>query len=308
MKHLFIINPTSGKGNDKQALGERILKCAKAKGVEAEVRCAEHACDAADYIADFAARYEKEEIRIYACGGDGTLCKAVNGIMRLENREKISLGVLPVGTGNDFVRNFGERELFLNIEAQLDAAPKRIDLLRCNDIYCINMINIGFDCQVVVRTATIKKRKLIPSKLAYIFGLLITLIKKPGTRITLSGDGGETQKKELLLSTFANGGYCGGGFYSNPEASLKDGKVNALFVKNISRTAFLGLVSKYKKGEHLSGKYDHILSSEKSSAYHLVFDTPTEISVDGEIFTLDRADIECMKGALSFLVPSDVKQ
>ncbi len=303
MKYLFIINPASGKSATKDGLGERISECAAKKNIEAQVKITDKPGDTAEYIAELADAYPEEELRVYVCGGDGTLCEAVNGIMRIDGRERISLGAVPVGTGNDFVRNFGKRELFLDIDAQLDAHPMRIDLLKCNDIYSINMINIGFDCQVVVRTATIKKRKLVPSKLAYIFGLLITLVKKPGTRMVICDEKGNKLTRELLLSTFANGSYCGGGFYSNPRACLDDGMINSLFVKNISRTAFLRLVSKYKKGMHLSGEYDHILSSEKSKSYSLVFDERTEVSIDGEIMSVDRADIECAENALSFLVP-----
>ncbi len=303
MKYLFIINPASGKSATKEGLAERILEGAAKNNIEVQVQATCKPGDTAEYITAFANAYPEEELRVYVCGGDGTLCEAVNGIMRMDGRERISLGAVPVGTGNDFVRNFGARELFMDIGAQLCATPKRIDLLRCNDIYSINMINIGFDCQVVVRTATIKKRRLVPSKLAYIFGLLITLIKKPGTRMVICDEKGNKLTRELLLSTFANGSYCGGGFYSNPQACLEDGMINSVFVKNIPRTAFLGLVGKYKKGLHLSGEYDKILSSEKTKSYSIVFDGPTELSVDGEIVVANKADIECIGGALNFLVP-----
>ncbi len=303
MKYLFVINPASGKSATKEGLEERISECAAKKNIEVQIKITDKPGDTAEYIAELADTYPKEELKVYVCGGDGTLCEAVNGIMRIDGRERICLGAIPVGTGNDFVRNFGERELFLNIDAQLDAHPTRIDLLKCNDIYSINMINIGFDCQVVVRTSTIKKKKLVPSKLAYICGLLVTLIKKPGTRMSISDGQGNKETRELLLSTFANGSYCGGGFYSNPNACLDDGMINSLFVKNISRTAFLRLVSKYKKGLHLSGEYDHILSSEKSKSYSLVFDEMTDLSIDGEIVVADKAYIECVEGALKFLVP-----
>ncbi len=306
MEYLFIINPASGKSNTKEGLGERILECAKRRGIEAELKYTERAGDVGDFIAEFARVNPNEDIKVYVCGGDGTLCEAVNGIMKAEDRGRISLGVLPVGTGNDFVRNFGEKELFLDIDAQLDAKKRRIDILRCNEIYAVNMINIGFDCQVVVRTATIKKRKLVPSRLAYICGLALTLIKKPGTRMTLIADGGEQAEKKLLLSTFANGGYCGGGFHSNPESSLDDGMVNALFINNIPRRRFVRIVDKYKKGLHLSGEYADILSSEKAVSYQLSFDAPTEVSIDGEIMVMDKADIECIGGAIDFLVPSGV--
>ncbi len=303
MKYCFIINPASGKAATKEGLEERILDRASYKGLDATVLHTGAVGDTQRFIASFARQNAGEDIRFYVCGGDGTICEAVNGIMALPDRTGIHLGVIPVGTGNDFVRNFDNKELFLDIESQLDAVELDVDLLKCNDTYCINMINIGFDCQVVVKTAKIKRHHLIPSKLAYIFGLVGTLVKKPGVAMKIAYDGHESEHDELLLTTFANGSFCGGGFYSNPKASLCDGKIDALFVNDISRTKFVSIVGKYKSGTHLDGSCDSLLHSSKAQSYSLVFDSPTEISLDGEIMRVDRADICCIGEAISILVP-----
>ncbi len=303
MKYCFIINPASGKSATKEGLAEKIQEAADVRGIEATVLTTSQAGDTQRFMLEFALNNALEEIRFYVCGGDGTLCEAVNGIMSLPRRDGVHLGIIPVGTGNDFVRNFGDKDNFLNMEAQLDAEPLEIDLLRCNDLYCINMINIGFDCQVVVKTAKIKRHKLIPSKLAYIFGLVLTLIKKPGVQMKLSCGSAAAEDKKLLLTTFANGGFCGGGFHSNPNSSLCDGKIDALFVNNISRTKFIGIVNRYKSGTHLTGEFDAILHAKKAELYKLIFDKPTEISVDGEIITVNSADIHCLPRAISVLLP-----
>ncbi len=303
MKHCFIINPASGKPKSKEGLEERISECAKQKGIEACIIKTEQPGDMQRYISELAEKYAGEQLYIYACGGDGTLCEAVDGIMSLPSRENIYLGVVPVGTGNDFVRNFGEREPFLDIDAQLDASVLDVDLLRCNDTYCLNMVNIGFDCQVVVKTAKIKKHKLVPSKLAYILGLVATLAKKPGAHMSIAADGGEGEKRQLLLSTFANGAFCGGGFNSNPQASLCDGKINALLVNDISRTKFVSIVGKYKSGTHLDGSCSQLLENGWAERYSLEFDCPTQISIDGELRTVDRLDICCVPQAIRVLLP-----
>ena len=303
MKYCFIINPASGKKETKDGLSQKIEERAIARGLDVCVMTTEKAGDAKEYVISFYNSNKGEDIRFYVCGGDGSLCEAVNGVMQLEDRSRVSLGVIPVGTGNDFVRNFTNGEDFFDIDAQLDAKRMEIDGLRCNDFYAVNMINIGFDCQVVVRTASFKRRKFVPSRLAYIFGLVVTLVKQPGVNIGVQSDDGETIKKQLLLTTFANGCFCGGGFHSNPEATLIDGKINALFVNNVSRRKFVSLVGQYKKGTHLAGQYSDILSSEKAGEYHLTFDEPTQISVDGEIVTVERADISCVSRGLGILIP-----
>ena len=308
MKYCFIINPASGKTTTKEGLEEKIKdRCAMAEK-ECHILFTQKVGDAREYIPRFCKEHTDSEIRFFACGGDGTLCEAVNGVMALDesDRARVSLGVIPVGTGNDFVRNFEPKELFMDVEAQLEATPVKIDLIKCNDFYAVNMINIGFDCQVVCKTDEFKHKKFIPSKLAYICGLVVTLIKKPGVEMTVSADGKPAESKKLLLTTFANGNFCGGGFHSNPNAELCDGKIDALFVKNVSRTKFLSLVGSYKKGTHLCGKYEDILSNFKATSYNIDFDRPTNISVDGEVLTVDNVQMSCLSGALSFLVPKGI--
>ena len=307
MKYCFIINPASGKAKNKAELEGKIREVCDAAGVEYTVVFTESVGDARLRMLDFyeAHKDSGEEIRFYACGGDGTLCEAVGGVMALSDAENVSLGVIPVGTGNDFVRNFAPKELFHDIGAQINGQTVKIDLIKCNDMYAVNMINIGFDCNVVVKTNQVKRKKFGPSKLAYICGLVMTLIKKPGVSMTLTADGNE-ERRELLLTTFANGCFCGGGFHSNPLAELCDGHIDTLFVNDITRRKFLSLVGQYKKGTHLCGKYDDMLCCMKNKEYDIRFDSPTPISVDGEIVTVDSIHMECVPAALGFIVPEGV--
>lgn len=303
MRYCFIINPASGKPASKQGLEASIANAFSKLSNEVSVLYTQRAGDIGELIASFC-REHSEQIRIFVCGGDGTLCEAVNGIMRLPDKDRVSLGVVPVGTGNDFVRNFENKEAFLDMAAQLKAEPMSIDLIKCNGIYAVNMINIGFDCQVVVKTSVLKKKPYIPSCLAYICGLVLTLIEKPSVKMKISVDGGAAEERELLLSTFANGAYCGGGFNSNPNARIIGGDVNSFFVKNISRTRFLSLVGSYKKGTHLTEKNLSILRDFTAKRFEIRFDKPTEVSVDGEIICVDGLKIECERSALNLLVPS----
>ena len=150
----------------------------------------------------------------------------------------------------------------------------------------------------------IKRSPLVPSKLAYIFGLLLTFIKKPGVKAKISIDGGEEFEKSLLLTTIANGCFCGGGFHSNPEALITDGKLNALFVNNIKRLRFIQLVSSYKKGTHLVPENASILSTVDSNSLDLVFEGTQSLSVDGEIVDVcGKANIKVVRGGINFVIP-----
>ena len=150
----------------------------------------------------------------------------------------------------------------------------------------------------------IKRFPLVPSKLAYILGIIPTLITKPSVKTTAYVDENEGSDKSLLLMTIANGCYCGGGFHSNPEALLTDGKINVLFVNNIGRLRFIQLVSSYKKGTHIVPKNASVLSTENCSSLDLVFEGVQSASVDGEIHDIDKKlHIEVIRGGLNFLVP-----
>ena len=215
-----------------------------------------------------------------------------------------SVGLIPKGTGNDFARNFANGELFFDIDAQTDGSPVLVDVLACNDMYAINMVNIGFDCEVVKRMVRIKRSPLVPSKLAYIVALVMTLIKKPGVETEVSFDSSEREKRSLLLTTIANGCFCGGGFHSNPKASLVDGNIDSLLVNNVSRRTFLRLVPSYKKGTHLVEKNFSIISANTVKTLDMYFDGFQSISVDGELFEVDRElHMSVLRGALKFNVP-----
>lgn len=306
MKFCFIINPNAGKGSFLEEAKIKIKEACEKKQVSYDMFCSQSVEDAKAYIAKTAAL--GEEVTFYACGGDGTICKTVSAIMALpeENRENVFLGVIPMGTGNDFVSNFAHKELFFDIEAQINGSPCAIDLFKCNDTYSINMVNVGFDSHVVCTKEKIGKKAWVPRKLAYIFSLVITLVRKPGVKMSFEADGAEKVRKELLLATFANGSFCGGGFYSNPKASLFDSQIDCIAVKNVGRIKFLSLVGSYKKGLHLGDKFKKIIEHFKCGEAHIYLDEETPVSVDGEIIPMREIHISVAPRALKVMLPDGV--
>ena len=122
----------------------------------------------------------------------------------------------------------------------------------------------------------------------------------------ISTDGKEKIKKELLLTTFANGAFCGGGFNSNPKAELDDGMIDCIAVKDISRAKFISLVGSYKKGLHLGEKFKAVIDHFKCATADMYFDDETAISVDGEIVRVRELHMSVDKKALTFMVPKGV--
>ena len=303
MKYCFIVNPKAGKGQSVDSVCADVKRICEEREVDYDLFVSECIGDTKKQVAKLAD--EGDEVCFIACGGDGTLCETTLAVMALpsEQRERVSVGVIPMGTGNDFASNFENKQAFFDISAQIDHTPYEIDLVKCNDMYSINMVNVGFDSHVVCQKEKIGRKKWVPRKLAYVISLLITLIKKPGIKAELICDGEEPIHKELLLTTLANGAFCGGGFYSNPLASLTDGQVDVITVKNVGRIKFLTLVGSYKKGVHIRDKFKKIVENFKCRTADMYFDREMPVSIDGEIVNTKEIHISIERAALKFMLP-----
>ena len=305
MKHFFVVNPHAGKGNKVAELISSINQVCSERGVDYEVYTTKSVGDAEKFVRGICVKCENSDTvcRFYACGGDGTVNECVNGM--IDHSAQHELAVIPIGTGNDFVRNFGGSEIFNDINTQLDAIVTKCDVIKYNNRYCMNVANIGLDCEVVSRTDKIKKNPLVPSKLAYIFGLVGEFIKKSGIEFECTIDGEVREKKRFLLAFFANGGFYGGGFHAAPLAELKDGLMDVCLINYVSRLTFLGLVGSYKKGTHLEAKNrDEVFEYLKCSEINIKFDKVEKVCIDGEIEECEALNIKVIRDKINFAVPS----
>lgn len=301
MQHHFIINPAAGKGTLVRSLTERIRTTASERGVNFEIYLTKHPRDAVNFVTATLAK-GGERHRFYACGGDGTLGEVVSGAPLCERAE---FALIPIGTGNDFCRNFSDRSAFFDIDRQLDGEAMPIDLIRYNDRYCVNMLNVGFDCNVVVKTLSLKKKAWIPSGMAYSAGVALALMQKMSTPMYIELEDGEKIERPLLLLSLANGQFYGGGFRSNPCALLSDGLFDINIIEKVSRATFLSLVGAYKAGKHLevAAKY---ITYRKARSVYIRFDEETMLCADGELEPVTEVKAEILPGAARFVVPRSV--
>ncbi len=301
MKHLFIVNPAAGKGNKLQKLMESIQAACKAKGQNYSVYSTENRGDALRYVKQECETRGEETLRIYACGGDGTINEVVNGAVGYEG---VEIAIVPIGTGNDFIRNFGEKEDFFDLENQMESEAVECDLLHCNDKYCVNMVNIGFDCEVADRMATIRRNPMVPGKFAYVAGLAIEFARLGKVHFHLTVDGVYQGERNLLLSLFANGSFCGGGFRTAPYADVFGGKMDVCFINQVGRLELLSLIGNYKKGDFLLTKNaPRYFEYRKCSEVFLEFDNEQKICVDGEIESCKTLHLKIAKKAIRMVVP-----
>ncbi len=300
MKHFFIVNPASGTNKKFRNVFESI-KTVFEKRKESFIIHNTTAVGEATGFVRSVCESSDEPVRFYACGGDGTINETALGLIGYDHAE---LAVIPLGTGNDFVRNFENKENFFDIDAQLDGERCCFDLLRYNDKYSVNMINMGFDCQVAKQVPKLKKLRIIPSKLAFIIGVVQKFATMPKVKAKIFIDGEEQKENELLLCAIANGCFCGGGFKSSPLADLNDGVVDICIIKPISRMKFISIIGSYKDGTYLSNeKCQEIATYKKCRDVEIRFEKPTDVCIDGEIELLTSLKISSVSNALNMCVP-----
>ena len=302
MIYHFIMNPKSGRHKRLGNLEKIIQTACRSRRLSYHIYYTVCEGDATEYVVSMLRINPGVMQRFICVGGDGTLNEIVNAAPESPCAE---FGVIPSGTGNDFTKNFTNQQLFSDINAQIDGKSEKIDLIKCNEHYCINMINIGFDCAVAKEASELKKKKLATPALAYILGVVVVLCRKFGSKMRIVYDDGEVIEKELTLTAIGNGKYCGGGFKTAPRAELRDGLFDVCAIDKVSRLTFLSLVGSYKKGTFLENeKAQRIINHRQDSHFRMEFDESVPICIDGEIRYAKTADFSILPRALNFVVPN----
>lgn len=309
-RHIFILNPAAGQGK-AFSLEDEIIKTGIRLGIDVEIYKTKEVLDAQVEANRLAKTASKDlPIRIYACGGDGTVNEVLNGIVGYDN---VELAIVPTGTGNDFIRNFGTINDFLDIEKQILGTSQKVDVIGYKSStdsytairYCINMINIGFDCDVVREAAILKKKPFISGSMAYLIGVVKKLYQMKGTNLKVLLEDEKVIDGKLLLMAVGNGCFCGGGVKGVPYAKTDDGLMDVSMIKRCSRTQLIMVFSKYVKGTHLetqlAKEYIKYVKVKKLSI--ISNDETMYFSTDGEITHTKRLDLELIPKAVNFSVP-----
>ena len=304
MKHIFIINPVSGNGKDKNDLKARINTAAANAGIDHRIYITRSVGDAEAFTRAVASK--GGHVRFYACGGDGTFSEVVNGAMGYDNAE---VTMIPVGNGNDFPRSFSNTEDFSDVARQIRGTLKPIDAIRYNDRYGVNMLNMGFDCAVVDHMAKRRDTSLFSGSWFYGVSVGRTFLSLPTEDLTVTLDNGEVFDGKYLLIAVGNGAFYGGGYNATPLARLDDGLMEINLVSVLSRLSFLRLIGDYKAGkiyENPAIKGKLVYRQCRSLSIHPK--SPTKLCVDGELETVSDVKIEICPKAVRLSVPQERRQ
>ncbi|MCI8633291.1 MAG: YegS/Rv2252/BmrU family lipid kinase [Lachnospiraceae bacterium] len=299
MHHYFILNPAAGQGRALDYI-PLIHQCFSDSPAPYTIYTSTGVGDITAYVRKTATE-SQEELRFYACGGDGTLNEVICGAI---GHPHVSVGILPAGTGNDFIRSFQNAEFFRQVPAQVAGSPILIDLIRINEQYAVNMVNIGFDCNAALAASQLKKKPLLKGPLAYAAGALQQFCHKMGSALQFELDGKETFCGDFLLCTIANGRFCGGGFHSSPQARPDDGLLDLAAVRLLSRLRFISLLPSYRSGSYLIPQMQTgLVTYRQCRQLSLSSTTPLYVCIDGEISSFTSLHIEICPQAMRFILP-----
>lgn len=247
MRHIFIINPAAGKQDSRQKLYAMAQMLRDEKGLDVEcmlTRSVGHATALARAVAA-----EGKPVRLYACGGDGTVNEVANGIAGFENA---AMTCIPVGTGNDFLKNFGAEMMprFADVNALWNGPVQKLDLIECNDRLCLTIACSGIDARVAESVHRYSATPLLNGRGSYLASVAVNVLLKPVSQhLTVTLDG-ETVEDDFLLVSMCNGRYYGGGSMPVPEARMNDGVLHTVLIRKISKLQFAKLFGVYSAGDY----------------------------------------------------------
>ena len=272
MRAFLVVNPEAGKGLG-QELGPAVARYLTELGVPVQIA---HSTGPGDVRRKVRAAMQEHPPVVIAAGGDGTVHEAVNGWM--EAGGDVPLAVVPVGTGNDFVKMLGLshdwREACWRVKR---GATRRFDVGRCNDFYFANGLGIGFDAQVALEANGIR---WLRGNAVYGVALAKILLLHHARPVVRVQHDGETLDTDITLLTINNGKVEGGAFIMAPDAEMDDGLVDVVLAKGMGRVGILQLLPQVLKGEHLT--HPKVVKF-RTNRLTVESATPLPIHADGEL-------------------------
>ena len=297
MYYIFIINGRSDKAGIKEAVMSQIENLGIR--IDYETYCTEGVGDATRFVKIYCDLHPHDKVCFIACGGTGTVSEVAAGMVGYSGK---SLAILAYGTTNDFIKCFPDRD-FMSLPRIISGEERKVDIIRVNDSYAINVINVGFDA-VVASTAN-HRIEDGHAEHAYDIGIIRAVLTSRYNRIKVVADGEKMNRRKLLLCTISNGRICGGEFLCAPRAELDDGLMEVCCIRPMLFVNFLRILPHYRRGAHLDIKWARRRLSYRRASHVDVFSKNLiDISLDGEILTGHKFSIDILPGEISLVIPS----
>ena len=296
MKHLFIVNPIAGGKDHTAEIKEKVESVFKRHGGEYEIYITKAPMDATEKIKQEAA--SGEQLRVYACGGDGTFGECACGAALKEN---VAVCPFPVGTGNDFCRMFGdEQHLYRDLDALVQGWETPIDLISCNGRYSTNICSVGIDARIGTSVHKYSKIPFFGGAAGYVLSSIVEMFKGIAENMKVRSKEFETEGKHTLICA-CNGSYYGGGFHPCPTARPDDGIMDVLVIKKVSLLTFAALIKKFAAGE--ADELKQYVTHLRTDELEIEFDKESIVNFDGEPMMSKLAHMKLVHNAMKLIVP-----
>jgi len=299
MRHIFIINPHAGKKDQTARIYEMADRLREDHALDCACMLTTRPGGAMDMARELAE--SGEEVRLYACGGDGTAHEVANGIAGFSNA---AMTVIPTGTGNDFLKNFGpDMEKFSDAENLWDGDVMPLDLIDCGGRLCLTIACNGIDARVAESVHRYSKTPALSGKGSYIASIAANfLLSAISRRWTVTIDGGESVTDDFALVSLCNGRYYGGGFFPVPEARMDDGVLHAVVIRKVTRLEFIRLIGGYSKGRHAQLP-PHLIQVFPAKVIRITADEDIVTCLDGECFRSRSVEMKLSDKRVNFFGP-----
>jgi YegS/Rv2252/BmrU family lipid kinase len=297
-RFLAIVNPTAGGGKSAKLAGPA-LEQLREKGLLIDVLASTGPGHAVRLARE---AYSQGYRKFLAVGGDGTAHEILNGVFAGNNSaERVSLGFLPLGTGNSFLRDFTSEGAKASLAALLANRTRPVDLIRLThasgEIVSFNILSVGFTADVGALTNRSFKHL---GHLGYLLGVLVRVAQlRRKVFVLRCDDETEWDTRRSLFLAFNNSKYTGGTMLIAPNADPSDGLIEFVRWGPIGRLGLLRMLPRLYNGTHIK----HPLASRKA-VKHVEFKipVPVDVLVDGEIFTLECKALDVIPSAVDIYI------
>jgi diacylglycerol kinase (ATP) len=294
---LVIVNPAAGGGRCGK-LAPSAVDSLRQAGLDVSVHETRAAGEA---TAVARAAYRAGTRHFVGVGGDGTGFEIVNGLYpEALDAERPTLGFLPLGTGNSFLRDFSTEGAVYSLASLVSGRSRACDVIRLRhkqgDVYFINILSLGFVADVCTLTNRRFKRF---GEAGYLLGVVGTVAGLTCRSIPIAADGGAFDEQPLAFVSISNSRFTGGKMMMAPDADIADGLVDVITVGRLGRVALVRTFPKIFDGLHVRHP---AVRSQKARSLEFRVAAPLDAMIDGEVISLWPERLEVLQHALEVRV------
>ena len=309
MKHIFIINPNAGREDSSADVQQQITRYAEANaGFDFLTYITTAPADATRFADRWCSEHPDQPVRLYACGGDGTLNEVVAGAIGHPNAQ---VSCFPCGSGNDYIKYYGSMADFTDLPRLVEGVPHPVDVMRItlpgtdHLRYSINICNFGFDAMVCKTGNDVRRAPIIGGSHSYTTGIIKSIFTSRSNYVRMSVDGQPFFDGKMLLCTLGNGRYNGGKYMCAPLSINDDGLLEVNLFRRMSLVKFASLIDDYSRGTHINRPdVKHLMLYRQATTVDIESPKPFWLVIDGEMLHASRYHVENLRHAITFVSPA----